>query len=201
MCLCHILGNSDSIHVISEEWVMGDSIPYFAGQRAELRGMPDLNFAGEAWVAWMGVCGKRWEDADAAPRSLPGAFKCISSPPGDNDLVRQNLQVQFKRIQRRLSRDPKTESKAIINKMKWYNQFGHNMMHTVKWDVSKMDIDLEPPILFRNDGVHLYDVGLVFGFGSRVFIRISLKHVIEFGGKLILFLWRTFYVLEVTGSI
>jgi len=46
MRICHILGNCSCINIISEVWIMGDSIPYWAGQRAELQGMPDLNLPG-----------------------------------------------------------------------------------------------------------------------------------------------------------
>ncbi|KAH3888144.1 hypothetical protein DPMN_012171 [Dreissena polymorpha] len=53
---------------------MGDSIPYWAGQRAELQGMPDLNLPVGTRVVWMGVSGMRWADA-VHHIQLPALFR------------------------------------------------------------------------------------------------------------------------------
>ena len=95
-------GNCASINIISEVWIMGDSIPYLAGQRAELQWMPDLNLPGGTRVVWIGVSGMGWADA-VHHMQLPALFRM---PPKvlvvhlrGNDLVWHNLQVCFKHIQ------------------------------------------------------------------------------------------------------
>lgn len=191
MRICHILGNCSCINIISEVWIMGDSIPYWAGQRAELQGMPDLNLPGGTRVVWMGVSGMGWADA-VHHMQLPALFRM---PPkvlvvhlGGNDLVRHNLQVCFKHIQDSIEylhrafpasiivwanilprfnwRAPETENKQIDKKRKRVNQFGHKMMRVVEGHELKIDIDLKTPGFFRNDGVHLSDVGLAMYLDS-----------------------------------
>ncbi|KAH3866626.1 hypothetical protein DPMN_029724 [Dreissena polymorpha] len=53
---------------------MGDSIPYWAGQRVEFQGMPDLNLTGGTRVVWMDVSGMGWADA-VHHMQLPALFR------------------------------------------------------------------------------------------------------------------------------
>ncbi|KAH3822230.1 hypothetical protein DPMN_124004 [Dreissena polymorpha] len=53
---------------------MGDSIPYWAGQWAESRRMPDLNLPGGTRVVWMCVYGMGWTGA-VHQMQLPALFQ------------------------------------------------------------------------------------------------------------------------------
>ena len=102
MCICHILGNCASINVISGVWIVGDCIPCWAGQRAESRGMSDLNLPGETRVVWTGVCGMCRAGAVhqmQLPALLQMTPKVLVVHLRVYDLVRHNLQVSFIRIQ------------------------------------------------------------------------------------------------------
>ena len=168
----------------ADVWIIGYSIPFWAGKRAEARGKPDLDMPGGAAVSWMAVRGMGWEKA-THHLQLPALFQ---TPPqvlvvhlGGNDLVRHSLRLVFKLINdtydyiraafpdailvwvdilpRFCWRAPKNEHKAIDKKRRRVNQLGHQAVRKAGGQVLHLDIDLTRGF-FREDGVHLSDVGL-----------------------------------------
>ena len=164
---------------------MGDSIPHWAGVRAKYRSVEHLNLPGGVTIAWWGVRGMGWDDF-IHQMQLPVLFR---SPPkvivlhlGGNDLVQHSLQVNFKLVQESIEylttafpdlvllwvnilqrsnwRAPELENKAIERKRKRVNQFGRKLMRCHNGHVLDVEIDTSTPGFYRNDGVHLSDVGL-----------------------------------------
>jgi len=169
----------------SDIWVMGDSIPFWAGKRAEARGKPNLGLPGGVAVSWMAVRGMGLERA-IHHLQLPALFE---TPPqvlvfhlGGNDLVRHSLRLVFKLVNQTFDyireafpdtmlvwvdilprfnwRAPEAENGKIDQKRKRTNQLGHQVMRRTGGQVLHLDIDLKTRGFFREDGVHLSDVGL-----------------------------------------
>jgi len=83
-------------------WILGDSIPHWAGVRAKYRSTEHLNLPGGVTVAWWGVRGMGWDDF-IHQMQLPVLFR---SPPkvivlhlGGNNIVQHSLKVVFKLVQ------------------------------------------------------------------------------------------------------
>ncbi|XP_053401628.1 uncharacterized protein LOC128557690 [Mercenaria mercenaria] len=167
-------------------WVLGDSIPYWAGVWAQdtnklnLR-LPDLT------IDWLGVRGLHWQSF----RQQIEAKVLFSSPPsiiflhlGGNDLTDSTV-VQIKRtmeteieylreafpesiivwidiLQRQVWRGALKGYDVIEQKRLRINRAGRKLVRSIgRYDVIHPDIDAETPF-FRPDGVHLNDVGLEF---------------------------------------
>jgi len=164
---------------------VGDSIPYWAGERAQARGRPDMDLPGGASVSWMAVRGMGWQGA-IHQLQIPVLFQ---APPqvlllylGGNDLVAHSLRHVLKLVRETVEylrsafpevalvwvnilprfkwRAPKDEYRAINNKLKRVNQFGRSMMREEGGRVLDVNIDLKTLGFYRPDGVHLSDVGL-----------------------------------------
>ncbi|XP_045189808.2 uncharacterized protein LOC123547083 [Mercenaria mercenaria] len=170
-------------------WLMGDSIPYWAGVRAQARGMPNLKLPEGHTIAWWGIRGMGWSDfihCIQLPVLFRSAPKVLVFHLGGNDVKTHTLRYIFKLIQESLEYTQgafpdsvyvwvdilqrlnwgctdEQEQKAVEKKRKRINQFGHKIIKKVsptKSHVLRMDIDAQTPGFFRGDGVHLSDVGL-----------------------------------------
>lgn len=183
--LIYVHPRSFIVYIFVDVWVLGDSIPYWAGQRARDTGKPSLKISGKT-IAWWGVRGLTWTEFR---RSIEGQV-LLSSPPtviilhlGGNDLAQMSI-IKLKRkmqceisylreafpdstliwvdiLPRRVWRGA-LEIKAIEEKRIRVNRLGRQIVRSSgKSDVVSTDIDKETNF-FREDGVHLNNVGLEF---------------------------------------
>jgi lysophospholipase L1-like esterase len=173
------------MHLHLDVWVLGDSIPFWAGKRAQDTGKENLRL--RCNIAWWGERGLRWTRF----RRSVEAQVLLSTPPsviiinlGGNDLVslplvtlkelikseinylREALPdaiiIWFDIIQRQTWSGATSGWVAMEKKRKRINGIGRYFVGSSgKSDVIKTDIDAKTGF-FRPDGVHLNDVGLEF---------------------------------------
>ena len=154
--------------------------------RAKLRKTPNLSLPGGHTIAWWGIRGLGWEDFIHSAQ-VPVLFR---TPPkvilihlGGNDITKHSLRFIFKMLQESLeyitSAFPdckfvwidilqrlnwgvgNDEKRSVEKKRKRVNQFGHKQIRkTNDYQILCMDINEKTPGFFRNDAVHLSDVGL-----------------------------------------
>ena len=167
--------------------MIGDSIPFWAGVWARNRGQPHLNLR-TATVGWWCKRGMSWSQF----RHSIEANVLLSTPPkvvlihlGGNDLVSKSQTFLRNIIQReikylstafpesvlvwvdilpRICWGPHSYAPGLLDaKLRRINRWGRQQIrrHT-RSDAISIDIDLETPGFFRQDGVHLSDVGLAF---------------------------------------
>ncbi|XP_060570874.1 uncharacterized protein LOC132729148 [Ruditapes philippinarum] len=170
----------------ADVWVLGDSIPFWAGQRAKNTGKPNLRLK-DLTIAWWGVRGLRWQSFRHSIESQV----LFSSPPsiiivhlGGNDLADLPIlnlkdvirdEIFYLReafpttvliwvdiLQRQTWHNATGGWVAMENKRKRVNRIGRQLVHSSgKSDTIKPDIDAKTAF-FRADGVHLNDIGLEF---------------------------------------
>lgn len=167
-------------------WILGDSIPFWAGKRARDTGKPNLRIR-DVTIDWLGVRGLGWKNF----RHHIEAKVLFSSPPsiifihlGGNDLTSASI-VQIKRdmredinylreafpdvtiiwidiLPRRVWSGAQKTEPHIDNKRVRLNRIGRQLVSKEgKFDLIKPDIDTKTGF-FRPDGIHLNDVGLEF---------------------------------------
>jgi lysophospholipase L1-like esterase len=172
---------------LSDIWLIGDSIPYWAGSRALDRDMVNLNLPDNMSVAWWCQRGMGLQDLKHAFQ-LPALFrnppKVIFIHVGGNDLTKHSVKFLLQLITetfdyiRQAFPDtpivwidilprlqwgiPGDKVKGIKKKRLRINQFGRSAAN----EVLKIDIDEQTPGFFRADGVHLSDIGLEFYLDS-----------------------------------
>ena len=165
-------------------WILGDSIPYWAGVHAEKTGKTHLNIQGRT-VAWLGVRGLRW----GSLRNVIEAKVLFSSAPdivlvnlGGNDLPYLSLLEIKDSIRREIEYlhdafpDATLIWMDILQRQRWgdnyqmierkrqrVNRFARQIIakSVKRFHFIKPDIDSKTPF-FRPDGVHLNLVGLEF---------------------------------------
>ncbi|XP_045160135.2 uncharacterized protein LOC123525283 [Mercenaria mercenaria] len=170
----------------ADVWVLGDSIPYWAGVRAEKTGKPNLRLQ-DIQIGWWGVRGLGWQGF----RHQVEAQVLLCLPPkmiivslGGNDLtniktpgIREIIQreVSYLRdalpntvivwmdiLQRRVWKGARDGHKTLEQKRKRLNRLGRRIvLESGNGDVIMPDIDSSTNF-YRSDGVHLNDVGLEF---------------------------------------
>lgn len=171
-----------------EIWIMGDSIPFWAGRRADQRGIPNLRLPGDLTVAWKCTRGLQWSEFHHnIQREL---LFCSSQPQvillhlGGNDLNKASLCKIRKMIRREVkflySVFPNTTivwcdilqrrvwrglgdniNVAMERKRRRVNGFGRSAVTSKpNGRYITIDIDYLTEGFFRSDGVHLSDVGL-----------------------------------------
>ncbi|XP_060590038.1 uncharacterized protein LOC132745207 isoform X2 [Ruditapes philippinarum] len=165
-------------------WVIGDSIPYWAGNHAIQTGKKNLRLPGQT-IAWLGVRGLRWSTLRReieAKVLLSPAPSLILIHLGGNDLVHSHAYDIKGTIQDEVSylHDAfpsaciiwidilprrvwgKFDNKSMNLKRKRVNRLGRHIVSSLsKFDIVKPDIDIETAF-YREDGVHLNLVGLEF---------------------------------------
>ncbi|XP_053405693.1 uncharacterized protein LOC123547335 [Mercenaria mercenaria] len=169
----------------ADVWVLGDSIPFWAGKRAADTGKPNLSLP-DITIAWWGISGLRWTSF----RHSVQTQVLLSSPPraiilhlGGNDLtslssieLRELIETEVKYLRdafpetiiiwvdilpRRVWRGA-CNLKAIDVKRKRINRSGRIITsRSGRSDIVSPDIDTATNF-FRSDGVHLNEVGLEF---------------------------------------
>jgi lysophospholipase L1-like esterase len=167
---------------------LGDSIPFWAGIRAKDTKKQNLNAPSQKIIGWWGIRGMSWSDFR---HSIQCNVLLMKSPDliiihlGGNDLVSMSLtrlrnvikrEMKYLRdampdstiiwidiIQRLSWRAPDSEIPNIEAKRKRINRWGRQQvkLHS-RSDILCLDIDFKTPGFFREDGVHLSDVGLEF---------------------------------------
>ncbi|XP_045207519.1 uncharacterized protein LOC123559617 [Mercenaria mercenaria] len=170
----------------ADAWILGDSIPYWAGIRAEATGKPNLRLPGKT-IAWWAVRGLHWF---SFRRTIEAAV-LLSSPPkaiiihlGGNDLTSLsifqiknliNREVKYLRtafpaatiiwiniLQKRVWDGAVNPWRTIENKRTRVNRWGRYLVRSSgKHDIVSPDID-SATNFWRQDGVHLNNVGLEF---------------------------------------
>jgi len=140
-------GNNDAREAL-DIWVKEDSIPFWAGKRAEARGKPQV------LVVHLGR-------NDLVRHSLRLIFKLVNQT---FDYIREafhdTLLVWVDILPCFNWKAPEAENGAIDRKRKQTNQLGHQVMRRTGGQVLHLDIDLKTKGFFRADRVHLSDVGL-----------------------------------------
>ena len=169
-----------------EVWILGDSIPYWAGVRAKSTDKPNLKIPGKT-IAWWAIRGLCWSDFRQAVESQV----LLCKPPevivinlGGNDLstrsifqVKNVIQKEIKYLrtafpvvtiiwidilQRRVWSGASGDHESVENKRRRVNRWGRYLVRSSgRHDILSPDID-EATNFFRPDGVHLNDVGLEF---------------------------------------
>ena len=169
-----------------DAWILGDSIPYWAGVRAKETGRPNLRLPGKT-IAWWAVRGLRWHSL----RSKIEASVLLASPPkaiiihlGGNDLCKLSIfqikniiqrEVNYLRtafpeatiiwidiLQRRIWPGALKNWSAIESKRKRVNRWGRYLIRSSgAHELVSPDIDVGTNF-WRNDGIHLNEVGLEF---------------------------------------
>jgi hypothetical protein len=167
-------------------WVLGDSIPYWAGIRAKATGKTNLHLPGKV-IAWWAVRGLRW----LSFRRTIEAQVLLSTPPeiiaihlGGNDLTSKSIfqikniisrEVRYLRtafstvtiiwidiLQRRVWPGALKGLQTIENKRQRVNRWGRYLVRSSgKHDIISPDIDSATGF-WREDGIHLNDVGIEF---------------------------------------
>lgn len=162
-------------------WVIGDSIPYWAGRRASVRHKPNLTL--DQTIAWWGIRGMSWEDFTYSLQldTLRRPPAIIAVHLGGNDMVSIRTEQLCRLIKEgfdflrhafpdtkfiwldilpRLAWGrPEDENAALDRKRKRVNRWGRQQ---VSGRFLKIDIDIQTRGFFRADGIHLSDVGLDF---------------------------------------
>lgn len=169
-------------------WVLGDSIPYWAGKRAADTGKINLGLPDQTRIGWWGKRGLQWDGF----RQSIGAATLLNVPPklvlihlGGNDIISKPLTYIFNAIQREVrylrTSLPETvlvwinilprrfwgnehySPDTVETKLKRVNRWGRQQvnLHPRSFALA-MDIDTQTPGFYRSDGVHLSDVGLEF---------------------------------------
>ncbi|XP_053380254.1 uncharacterized protein LOC128548800 [Mercenaria mercenaria] len=166
-------------------WVLGDSIPYWAGERAKQTGKEHLSLPNTT-IAWWAVRGLGWSTFRHSIETqvlLCNPPRIIAINLGGNDLVSLSLlnvkteieaEIAYLRdafpgaliiwidiLPRRVWRGA-SGLKAIDDKRKRVNRVGRQTVRkSGRSDVISPDIDAETNF-FRNDGIHLNEVGCEF---------------------------------------
>ncbi|XP_060562714.1 uncharacterized protein LOC132722259 isoform X4 [Ruditapes philippinarum] len=167
-------------------WILGDSIPYWAGVRANELGTPNLKLDGKS-IGWWGIRGMSWDDF----RRSVECNVILSKPPdvilihlGGNDLLSKSLRklrfiigaeikylseafpdsvIIWIDILQRLSWNSDVSIHKIEESRKRINRWGRQQVRRhPKSEVISVDIDYKTPGFFRADGVHLSNIGLAF---------------------------------------
>ncbi|XP_045168492.2 dentin sialophosphoprotein-like isoform X2 [Mercenaria mercenaria] len=165
-------------------WVLGDSIPYWAGVHTKSQGKPNLGLQ-DISVVWWGVCGLRWKDFRHSVEA-----QMLSSPPslifihlGGDDLVSENTieirhmietEISYLReafpeavivwvdiLQRQHWSGSLQGKKPIEKKRKRLNRIGRKIV-TSSGTSDIISPDIDEQTFFQDDGVHLNLVGLEF---------------------------------------
>lgn len=172
--------------LFTEVWILGDSLPHWAGVRAAEQGRKSLGL--NTTIGWWGIRGLTWSGF----RNKYQANVLLNSPPkliflhlGGNDLgdhvlttIKNNVQNEIRflttafpettfvwiDILQRLSwREEVYCARSIEKKRKRINRWGRHQVGFLPCsDIMSMDIGADTPGFFRQDGVHLSDVGLEF---------------------------------------
>ncbi|XP_045202245.2 uncharacterized protein LOC123555718 [Mercenaria mercenaria] len=178
--------SNDLLQPDSDVWILGDSIPYWAGVRARTTGKPNLRLPGKT-IAWRAVRGLRWQTL----RNCIEASVLLASPPkilvinlGGNDLTSRSIlqirnvierEIKYFRaafpdtviiwvdiLPRRKWQGALKSWKTIEFKRRRINRWGRYLVSCKgRYDSLSHDIDVETEFWLR-DGVHLNDVGLEF---------------------------------------
>ncbi|XP_053400579.1 uncharacterized protein LOC128557327 [Mercenaria mercenaria] len=170
----------------ADVWCLGDSIMYWAGNRAAGTSKPTLKL--NTTIAWLGVRGLHWHDFR---HTVEYQVLFCNSPPkiifihlGGNDLSSLSIldikdyikkELSYMRdafpdaviiwvdiLQRRIWKVATGGWVGIEQKRKRVNRIGRQLLKDVgNVDVIRTDIDAKTNF-FRKDGVHLNDIGLEF---------------------------------------
>ena len=169
----------------ADVWVLGDSIPHWAGSRAVDTGKRNLCLPGTTHIGWWGVWGLTWSRL----REVIQVNVTLNVPPriifihlGGNDIVDLKTTAIINAIEREVSylraAFPQTtivwvdildrlswglhsySPKQLKKKLKRINDFGRQQVRQERHQVLTMDITPETKGFYYVDGVHLSDVGL-----------------------------------------
>ncbi|MES9880224.1 MAG: SGNH/GDSL hydrolase family protein [Sedimenticola sp.] len=160
---------------------MGDSIPYWAGERAIARSRPDLRIP-KMGIGWYGIRGMGLNDLIHSVQLrvlFQPSPRVIVVHLGGNDLLDMSNYKIFRRIRGGLRYLAAACSEAtiiwvdILQRAQWtaaqegkrrrVNQYGRQQARLLKKSATiAVDIDLSTPGFYRPDGVHLSEVGLEF---------------------------------------
>lgn len=167
-------------------WLLGDSIVFWAGVRAVSRHYANLRLPGDLQLGWYGIRGMSWGDF-LHSLQLRVLFeqppKMIIINLGGNDLISSdNLEIMNWIVQgihylHSAFPDAFIVWSDILQRLTWgnnyqstiqteykrrrINRFGRHQVRLLqKGDILVHDIDFNTPGFFRNDGIHLSNVGL-----------------------------------------
>ena len=161
-------------------WILGDSLPYWVGRRN-----PDkkTQVMGKT-LAWWGIRGMSWQyfqyslQLDVLLRQPP---EVIGIHLGGNDITSHSLKEINKMMTEGINylKEAFPETKLlwidILQRLTWGKDKKDNIIFEKKrkrvnrWgrkligndsQILKIDIDIKTPGFFRQDGIHLSDVGL-----------------------------------------
>lgn len=164
-------------------WVLGDSIPYWAGVRARQTGKENLNT--QAMIGWWGIRGLKWADFR---RSVECAV-LLNQPPkivfihlGVNDFGYTPLHKIRNMIKREIAYFSNGLPNSvliwvdILQRVRWGGVSTNSKIEAVRKRINRwgtlqvcrhskhdkliLDIDSRTPGFYIPDGVHLSDVGL-----------------------------------------
>lgn len=179
-------------YLLVDIWILGDSIPYWAGNHARQQCRPNLKL--KKTVAWWCGRGCGWEDFDA----LVGANFLLSKAPevivlhmGGNDICKKSILRIKNLIKEKINKiksvypDVQLVWVDILQRQKWgnyehktaekcrvrLNRLGRTIVPSQPSLVLRMDITSKEGF-FRSDGVHLNVLGLEYYLDS-------LKDVLE----------------------
>lgn len=168
-------------------WVLGDSIPYWAGIRAVTTGKPNLRIP-NINIGWWGIRGLKW----AGFRRAIETQAILCEPPkiifvhlGGNDITSNPLVYILNSVQREFRflraafpqtvlvyinilprldwRSQAYPIRSVENKRCRINRWARQQVERhARHLYLEMDIDSSTAGFFRPDGVHLSDVGLEF---------------------------------------
>ncbi|XP_053388262.1 uncharacterized protein LOC128545954 [Mercenaria mercenaria] len=180
--------NSRLLQPDPDIWIIGDSLPYWAGVRAQQLSTPDLKAPAGIRIGWWGIRGMSWEDF----RHSIEVNVLLGKPPkmilihlGGNDITKMPVSELRGIIQCEVTylREAMPDSKLIwvniLQRLSWRtDKYGIQEIESIRkrinrWgrqqvslhpqhDIVSIDIDYKTPGFFRDDGVHLSDVGLAF---------------------------------------
>lgn len=173
--------------LLSDVWMLGDSILYWAGERAKRLARPHLNLKHlHLTIRWYGKRGMSWDslrqDIQWITLHRPPAMILIHL--GGNNV----LNTSYQKIRRVIQRDFKYLSETfpstilvwsdILPRLKWkfsrensdldainhkrhrFNLIAHQILQRLDMGrILKHDISLDTPGLFGSDGCHLSEVG------------------------------------------
>lgn len=175
-----------TIYFPTDIWLLGDSIIYWAGVYAAERNSPNLNLPSQWSLGWYGIRGMSWSQF-VHTLQLRVLFqtppKVILVHLGGNDLCTKSLLQVFNLIRnglnyllaaypdvhyiwvdilQRLHWTSSYQGDVIIErKRQRTNRFGRSLVATCSKGHSLVhDIDIHTPGFFRNDGIHLSNIGL-----------------------------------------
>lgn len=188
LTFCHANGYGFSS---TDIWILGDSIPFWAGQRAKDTGKANLDMPNESTIAWWGIRGMSWAhlahsiQLDIALRRPP---LIVAIHLGGNDLIAMRTEVLCGTIKTGLTsirealpsahllwidilprltwRCPPEDFPKIDKKRKRVNRWGRQQVSALGHSsILSVDIDRQTPGFFH-DGIHLSNVGLEFYLDS-----------------------------------